>query len=187
MPEEFNFFPCRRLDRLIAVFHALFAAPYNTRLQGGAPEPVYQPGTAPGEQNLIVFTRDHVSSALHEVAHWCLAGAARRRRVDYGYWYAPDGRTDQQQREFERVEIEPQAVERIFSRACRQPFRVSADNLHTGQMASPRFIAAIQAQTLAYCRRGLPPRAARFALALAAAFDVPDPLCPRRYGVEGLR
>src|SRR3546814_2809228 len=49
------------------------------------------------------------------VAHWCLAGAARRRQDDYGYWYAADGRDLEQQHLFEQVEVKPQALELLFS------------------------------------------------------------------------
>ena len=62
------------------------------------------PAQQPGALNRIVFTHDYFASALHEVAHWCVAGPERRRLTDYGYWYAPDGRTEKQQMEFERVE-----------------------------------------------------------------------------------
>ena len=58
-----------------------------------------------------------------------MAGEARRRLSDFGYWYAPDGRTEAQQQAFERVEIQPQALECLFTLACRRHFQVSQDNL----------------------------------------------------------
>ena len=46
--------------------------------------------------------------------HWCLAGTRRRQRVDYGYWYAPEGRDEAQQAAFFAVEAAPQALESLF-------------------------------------------------------------------------
>lgn len=66
---------------------------------------------------------------MHEISHWCIAGAQRRILPDLGYWYAPDGRTAEQQRLFEQVEVKPQALEWLFAQACLRPFRVSLDNL----------------------------------------------------------
>ena len=67
--------------------------------------------------------------SLLELSHWCVAGEARRRLPDFGYWYAPDGRSAAQQQSFERVEIKPQALECLFTLACGRPFQVSQDNL----------------------------------------------------------
>ncbi|MGG6831189.1 UNVERIFIED_CONTAM: elongation factor P hydroxylase, partial [Staphylococcus haemolyticus] len=53
----------------------------------------------------------------------------RRLLPDLGYWYAPDGRTKEQQALFEQVEIKPQAIEWMFSKAFGRKFRVSLDNL----------------------------------------------------------
>jgi elongation factor P hydroxylase len=56
----------------------------------------------------------------------------RRKLPDLGYWYAPDGRTAEQQALFEQVEIKPQAIEWLFATAFGRKFRVSLDNL-TGE------------------------------------------------------
>ena len=77
---------------LRALFDGLFLASENTCLLQGGAEPVYLPADADHPQNRIVFRLDYAASALHEIAHWCIAGAARRRLIDYGYWYSPDGR-----------------------------------------------------------------------------------------------
>lgn len=61
-----------------------------------------------------------------------IAGEQRRLLPDLGYWYAPDGRTAEQQALFEQVEIKPQAIEWLFSKAFGRKFRVSLDNL-TGE------------------------------------------------------
>ncbi len=186
MPEKFTSLDNSRLETVLEVFHLLFETPYRTLLSGGGAEPLYRPAASPEGFHRIIFTRDYLSSALHEVAHWCLAGPQRREQEDYGYWYAPDGRDAVQQQRFEAVEVKPQALERIFAAACRQPFRVSADNLQEGSGASVAFKAAIHAQTLEYCKDGLPSRAAELTQALARAFDVTAPCDPAHYVREQL-
>jgi len=165
----------------MTVFHQQFGETYRTHLIGGATEPLYRPATTKDGYAEIRFTRDYESSALHEVAHWCVAGAHRREQVDYGYWYTPDGRSPQQQRVFEQVEVKPQAIERIFSYACGIGFRVSADNLDGELGAGQAFCAAIHNQTLSYCEQGLSHRAEAFAKALALEFARDCPLAKRNY------
>ena len=117
-------------SELERTFRDCFFERYATSLEGGGSEPVYLPSSDPArEPHRIVYREDYFASALHEVAHWCLAGAARRALEDYGYWYRPDGRNLAEQEEFERAETRPQAVEWIFSDACGFPFHLSADNL----------------------------------------------------------
>ena len=136
---------------------------------GGGEEPLYLPSSDPDRApHRIVYREDYFASALHEVAHWCLAGVARRDREDYGYWYAPDGRDAQAQVEFERVEARPQALEWIFSDACGFPFELSADNLAAGLGPSDRFPprgrggeAGAPARRAAGASRSLPPRPRR--------------------------
>src|SRR5690606_31386666 len=93
--------------------------------------------------------RDYFRSALHEVAHWCVAGAERRTREDYGYWYAPDGRDATQQANFLHVEVMPQALELLFCAACGHDFRVSLDNLDGEAGESGLFAQAVQREALA--------------------------------------
>lgn len=164
---------------LESVFNDTFAE-LGCELRGGADEPLYMPRARPGAPDLIHYTRDYFASALHEVAHWCIAGDERRRRVDYGYWYAPDGRTAAQQRAFEQVEIRPQALEWLFNLCCGHRFLVSADNLEAGLGASECFVAAVSAQARAYVRalRGegsIPVRGRCFALALGRFYGRPLP------------
>ncbi len=156
----------RRATDLEAVFNQCFMACENTRLVGGGEEPIYQPFQR-GTLAKIVYTRDFFSSALHEVAHWCVAGKARRQLEDFGYWYNPDGRTPEQQVLFEQVEVKPQAMEWLFSNACGIRFRVSADNLSQGLGPSDNFKKAIVKQAGQYATEGLPKRAQTFAEALA--------------------
>lgn len=153
---------------------------------GGNPEPYYRPATSDGDCHRVEFTRDYPASALHEAAHWCVAGDERRRQPDYGYWYAPDGRSAEQQAEFERVEVKPQALEWIFSAACRMKFRVSADNLDAGLGPSDRFKRDIWQQVQRYCTHGANARARQFACALATAFGTCDPFAAENYRLEDL-
>lgn len=138
-------------------------ADYNTHILGGFAEPFYRAalGNEPAE---IRFTRDYERSALHELAHWCVAGHARRLQDDYGYWYVPDGRDAAQQQRFFQVEIRPQAIEKHFCQALELPFEVSADNLdHADICGLSEFRRAVDRQYLTYVRRGLPQRAAGIA------------------------
>lgn len=131
------------LERL---FEQCFTQTFQTRLRGGAPEPFYQAGSAENDniEATIFYRADYFRSAMHEVAHWCVAGEARRRQDDYGYWYAPDGRTEEQQRKFERLEVLPQAWELTFCAAANHPFDVSVDNLSGGAANLRAFQHAVQ-------------------------------------------
>ena len=155
------------LERL---FTACFLDETRTVLVGGGDEPLYVPSSDPSSApHRIVYREDYFASALHEVAHWCLAGAARRELEDYGYWYAPDGRTPEQQAEFERVEVRPQALEWILSEACGFEFNLSADNLGGGCGPSEAFAQNVAAERERLLAEGLPERAARFREALLRA------------------
>jgi elongation factor P hydroxylase len=93
--------------------------------------------------------------------------------VDFGYWYAPDGRSAAQQRAFEAVEYRPQAMEWHFARACGFRFRVSLDNLEADDDAvgeGRAFRTRVWQQARLWQAAGLPPRAARFAMALRREF-----------------
>ncbi|EGG28188.1 Putative transporting ATPase [Aequoribacter fuscus] len=103
---------------------------HDTVLRGGASEPFYQAPKAKDCLATIWYRADYLRSALHELAHWCVAGLARRQQDDYGYWYSPDGRSPEQQRAFFQVEARPQAIERLFCEALAIPFEVSVDNLN---------------------------------------------------------
>lgn len=151
------------------IFRDCFLATHATLLEGGAPEPLYLPSSDPEcTPHRVCYREDYVASALHEVAHWCLAGADRRRLEDYGYWYRPDGRSADEQLEFERAEARPQAIEWILTEACGLPFHLSADNLEGGLGPSARFEAAVRAAREQYLREGLPTRARRFLEAIEA-------------------
>lgn len=113
--------------QLIIIFDALFAK-QRVRLVRSENEPEYFP-IKDDKPARIEFAHGFFASALHEISHWCIAGNQRRLLKDFGYWYAADGRNENQQRAFEHVEIKPQALECLFTLACQRPFQVSQDNL----------------------------------------------------------
>ncbi|MFO0688918.1 MAG: elongation factor P hydroxylase [Myxococcota bacterium] len=152
------------------IFRDCFFEAHATVLEGGSPEPLYLPSPDPARlPHRILYREDYFASALHEVAHWCLAGPERRQQEDYGYWYRPDGRSAEEQVEFERAEARPQALEWIFSEACGFPFHLSADNLAGALGPSDRFEQAVRRAKETYLAHGLPERAERFRAALARA------------------
>jgi elongation factor P hydroxylase len=151
------------------LFGSCFLASHGTRLMGGATEPFYAPATA-DQPATIFYTHDYFRSALHEIAHWCVAGAARRRLPDFGYWYAADGRDAVQQARFQEVETRPQAFELLFCAAVGHPFRVSLDNL-CGDATDPGpFEASVCRQAMAVVERGVRGRAGRWVDCLAREY-----------------
>lgn len=155
---------------LMTLFNQQFALSENTRLVLGGKEPIYLPADQNCHYHRIIFAHGFFSSALHECAHWCIAGKERRLREDYGYWYAADGRDRVQQLAFEQVEIKPQAIEWILSKACKKRFRVSIDNLSGEPTDSNNFKRLVHRQVIVYCEQGLPPRAALLQRCLAAYY-----------------
>lgn len=159
-----------QVDNLISLFNDTFYDAYNTKLIRGKDEPIYLPRSEASEFHQVVFAHGYFSSALHEIAHWCIAGDARRLLEDYGYWYCPDGRDEQQQKAFESVEIKPQALEWIFSVAANKKFQVSTDNLNGAEPDRKGFQKAVFEQVAIYLRDGLPNRAQAFTEALIAFY-----------------
>lgn len=160
------------------VFNDCFADSCNTRLHGGAAEPFYQPAVGSGGCHALYYRADFFASALHEVAHWCIAGAQRRQQPDFGYWYAPEGRSAEQQNAFELVEYKPQALEWFFSLACAYRFQVSPDNpalASAGMLDITAFQRQVVEQALAWQRIGLPARAGVFYAALCSEFGTAIP------------
>ncbi len=159
--------------RVERVFNDCFADSCNTRLCGGADEPLYQPAATPTNFHVLYYRGDYFASALHEVAHWCIAGAQRRQQRDFGYWYNPGDRSANEQRQFEAVECKPQSLEWFFSRACAYRFQVSADNLDlasAGLLDTAAFRRAVLAQALDWKKEALPVRAGVFYAALRREF-----------------
>ena len=151
-----------QVDWLILHFNYWFSH-HNVTLVRGDFEPEYFPATN-HEPAKIQFAHGFFNSALHEISHWTIAGEKRRLLPDLGYWYAPDGRTQEQQSLFEQVEIKPQAIEWLFAQAFGRKFRVSLDNL-TGEGGDGRaFKDNVYAQVQRYFsgEAKLPQDAARF-------------------------
>lgn len=147
---------------LIVLFNDTFTETENTVLLKGDQEPIYIPAKNLQPHHQIVFAHGYFASALHEIAHWCIAGKQRRLLEDYGYWYSPDGRDVKQQAEFEKMEVKPQAIEWAFSCVSGKPFAVSTDNLNGAAGDTQGFQNAVKYQALFYLKHGFPPRAAEF-------------------------
>lgn len=148
----------------------------NTQLVKGEDEPLYAPASEKCRFHRIIFAHGFFASALHETAHWCLAGNARRLLEDFGYWYMPDGRDEEQQKTFEQVEIKPQAIEWAFCVAAGKKFNVSADNLDGATPDTIAFKENVYQQVQHYLDNGFPQRAQQFIDALARFYHVPLPL-----------
>jgi elongation factor P hydroxylase len=170
---------------IIQLFDSLFLDCENTQLIGGADEPLYIPSISKNKPHQLLFRENFLSSALHEIAHWCIAGKKRRLQQDFGYWYEPDGRTVVQQAHFESVEVKPQALEWLFSNACGQKFTPSSDNLSADNLnalvqdskaVDKAFNQALVKQATHWCHtQQLPPRAKLFIDELKKQFDSADP------------
>lgn len=161
---------------LIRIFNDCFFEKYNTRLLKGLDEPLYLPEDEDRPHNELYFAHGFFASALHESSHWLIAGEKRRKLVDFGYWYAPDGRSAEQQELFQNVEVKPQAIEWILSKAARYRFRVSIDNLNGPESNENDFKQAIYQQVKIYCTQGLSVRAETFRQALCHFYGTPLPL-----------
>ena len=163
MPIQLPHVSALSTEHVVRAFNKQFLAAENTLLCGGADEPYYIP---PIDQRpaSIWFRSDYVRSALHEVAHWCVAGRVRRQQEDYGYWYTPDDRNGVQQAAFFAVEARPQAIERRFCDALDLPFQPSVDNLSLviDPDALQLFADRLEQYYQQYARQGLPRRATLF-------------------------
>jgi len=170
---------------LIQIFNDLFLQSLNTELVAGDSEPVYLPAGQTRPHNQIIFAHGFFASALHEIAHWCVAGPERRQLEDFGYWYKPDGRTVSEQIEFERVEQRPQAYEWILSVSAGKRFYFSADNLSAGLGASESFKQGVQARVIQTLVSGMNPRLQALSEALRTFYDQP-PLSTDQFQLEPL-
>ena len=148
-------------------FYDVFFSTYQTVLKGGFDEPFYLACDESGVSQ-IQYRYDYASSALHEVSHWCVAGKERRQQDDFGYWYAEDGRTLAQQKEFEKFEVQPQAYECLFHWSCGMKFDVSVDNLALPDYDPSPFRDAVLNRVNELIENGLPDRVSLFAQALFA-------------------
>ena len=161
---------------LITLFEQTFFNLYNTKLVKGEDEPLYSPANEVCNYHQIIFAHGYYASALHEISHWCHAGQARRLLEDFGYWYTPDGRDEQQQKAFEQVEIIPQAIEWAFNVAAQKTFHVSTDNLNGVESDTASFKNKVEQQVKQYLTKGFPTRANQFINVLAQFYNTPLPL-----------
>lgn len=150
-------------DQLIQIFNRLFMDRNNTCLEHSDDEPIYLPADQQYPHHRILFAHGFFASALHEISHWCIAGEKRRLQIDFGYWYEPDGRSEEKQREFEQVEVKPQAIEWILTKASGRSFNISTDNLNGDAQAiaagRQQFANNVVKQVKIYLLNGLPERA----------------------------
>ena len=81
------------------------------------------------------------------------------------------------------AETQPQALEWMFSVACGQRFRISADNLASDLGASEEFIQAVidQANKLVRMKPLCHPRGAVFSMHWPKQFDKTDYRCSAQY------
>ncbi|QLB13030.1 hypothetical protein EV697_102288 [Bisgaardia hudsonensis] len=160
-----------KLEDIIAIFDQCFEKEFNTKLIKGGDEPIYLPANEERPYHAIYFAHGFYSSALHEISHWLIAGEARRKLEDFGYWYEPDGRTEEKQREFEQVEVKPQALEWILATAAGFRYFASSDNLNGGVGDTQPFKQAVYEQVKFYAKNGLPKRAETLRQALAKFYN----------------
>lgn len=173
-------------DGIKAVFEQQFRESHRVELKGGAREPLYLPAEKTQEYHQVIYTFDYPASALHELAHWCLASDEQLQLRDWGHWYLPDGRSVEQQKSFQRAEARIQALEWILSCAAGRLFRESSDNLSGEALDEYFFKKAIYQQVLVFCERGLPPRARQLAQAFAQACHREFNLLPASFSLEAL-
>jgi elongation factor P hydroxylase len=158
---------------LINIFENTFLSRFNTQLVCGDDEPIYLPADSEHEHHRIIFAHGFYASALHEIAHWLVAGEKRRLLEDYGYWYEPDGRNELQQLEFEKVEVLPQAIEWSISMSCGFKFDVSVDNLSGIEIDRLAFKHKVYRQVLNYLETGFSPRTTQLLNALNKYYKTP--------------
>tara|TARA_Y100001956_G_scaffold82859_1_gene106225 strand:+ start:3251 stop:3913 length:663 start_codon:yes stop_codon:yes gene_type:complete len=170
-----NYAMTHEYQDLITIFNKTFLADYNTKLELGGDEPIYLPADDSCSHHRIIFARGYYASGLHEIAHWCVAGPERRLLEDFGYWYEPDGRTEQVQAEFEKVEIRPQAYEWILAVSAGFPFSVSCDNLN-GDFEPDRlaFMRKVHAEVIKILEQGIPLRVKMLSESLREFYQTPQ-------------
>lgn len=171
---------------LIKIFNDLFEESEETILVPEGKEPLYIPKDASCSKHQIVFTHDYYSSALHEIAHWCIASKERRQLVDYGYWYEPHRESSQDQSLFEKVESKPQALEWIFSTAAGLRFFISADNLSLNNEVSLSFKQSIHQHAIHYLTVGLPKRAKLLTEQLLLFYNLKEKFSIASFSLENL-
>ena len=145
---------------IASAFEDCFAS-FDTVLVGGAEEPLYRPSQG-GDPAKLVFREDFPASALHEIAHWCIAGPRRRQQEDFGYEYVCGPRSAEQQDAFFSAELKTQSLERAFAAAVGLEFRPSADNLEADVEAFSAALDAYDVSLQAWLTSASGERAQRF-------------------------
>lgn len=138
------------------------------------------------QRSLITVSTLHMATiAAHYMKlHIGLLLEEKRRLLeDFGYWYAPDGRSEAQQREFEKVEVKPQAIEWILADAAGFRYFASSDNLSGKPGDTQPFKNNVYQQVLHYIKHGLPERAEKLRQALAVFYGTPLELSSKRFDV----
>lgn len=156
---------------IVAVFNRCFAHAYAVEMHGGADEPLYVPATLDKPAELI-FREDFPASALHEAAHWCIAGEVRRESPDFAYTYIAAPRNDVEQARFFAAELRTQALECVFAQAANVIFTPSADNLNCDVAVFSNAIAQYRAKTDEWLNTPAGLRAQKFCSALAELKEV---------------
>jgi elongation factor P hydroxylase len=157
----------------ISLINEKFLKEYNTVLVGGFTEPFYQ-SFKNGKLAQIQYTKNYFRSALHELAHWCVAGVQRRELDDYGYWYAEDGRNQQQQDEFFKVEVKPQTIEWAFSIVAGVEFEASVDNLNNQVLGVDKFKQSLKSLMIEYLKNDFPPRVSKILQLMSSYKNIND-------------
>ena len=158
-------------EDIIDIFNQTFYLTHNTKLVSGDDEPLYLPASEHCDFHQIIFAHGYFASALHEIAHWLVAGETRRLKVDYGYWYESDGRDAAKQAEFEKVEILPQAIEWALSVSCGFEFDVSSDNLSGIAINRLAFKQKVYQQVLTLLNTGFSERTVKLLNACQNAYQ----------------
>lgn len=163
------------LPVLLNLLNKKYLNNYDTILIGGFNEPFYKAFKA-DKCAEIQFTRNYIRSALHELSHWCVAGTERRKVDDFGYWYAADGRNQQQQDEFFKVEVKPQAIEWAFSIIGGVKFEASVDNLLTSVAGVDSFNKNLINQLKTYIKEGFSLRVSSIIQLIAHEQEIKNPM-----------
>jgi hypothetical protein len=154
-------------DEICLLFNRCFGEIFGVEILGGADEPVYLPASDPKPAQLI-FRANYAASALHEAAHWCIAGSKRRGQIDFGLIYICEPRTQEQQQRFFSAEVRTQSLECNFASAANLAFNPSADNLNCDVQIFAEAIKDFNPKTLAWLESKAGARALKFRDALLA-------------------
>lgn len=140
------------------------------QIQGGADEPFYE-AAKDGKKAILYFRDNYVRSLAHELSHFLLAGNRRRQLDDFGYWYFPCGRTEEEQIQFEKVEARPQGLEKVICEVIGVKFSPSLDDF-SGRPPAQEFLDNLEA---AYQEmKSNPPPTAKKVLAALATLKQPQ-------------